>query len=347
MMTLRQIDAGNVQIPLTASWYLSDIGRAIGMQELFRRQAPQKLQILRENAVIESAISSNRIEGVEIDQKRVRAVVIGKGTLSDGNEQEVRGYQDALRWIHEENRGIAINTATIRKLHRLCRSDVSDAGEFKTQPVDIIERLPNGDQRVRFRSVSPSDTPAFLDETLRLWNDMHRDQRISPLLLLGALNLDFLCVHPFRDGNGRVSRLLFLLSCYHAGIEVGRYISLERTIEQNKERYYETLQLSSQRWHEGKHDPWPCINYLLFILNQAYREFEERLGQIKSPRGAKRELVLAAIRHQVGAFRVSDLQDECPGVGLDLIRLVLKELRKQGMVKCLGRGQNAEWEVQS
>jgi len=177
----------------------------------------------------------------------------------------------------------------------------------------------------------------------------HNDQLMSennipPLILLGAFNLDFLCVHPFRDGNGRVSRLLFLLQCYRLGFEVGRYISIERLIEQNKERYYETLEQSSQGWHEGKHDPWPYINYVLFILKSAYCEFEERVGQLKSPKGAKTVLITTAIERAIGPFRVADIQRECPGVSVDMIRQVLKNLRKAGQVECLGRGQNAQWQ---
>ena len=169
-----------------------------------------------------------------------------------------------------------------------------------------------------------------------------REKWVHPLVLAAALNLDFLCIHPFRDGNGRVSRLLFLLACYHCGIEAGRYISLERIIEDNKERYYEVLEQSSTRWHEGKHDPWPAMNFLLFILAHACKEFEQRLGDIKPPRGEKTALVEAAIARQTGEFAISSLQGECPGVGVDLIRRVLKRLRGSRVV-CLGRGHAAKW----
>ena len=147
-----------------------------------------------------------------------------------------------------------------------------------------------------------------------------------------------------RDGNGRSSRLLFLLATYHCGLEVGRYISFERLIEQNKERYYEVLEQSSQGWHEGKHDPWPTINFLLYTLTQACKEVEQRVGQMKSPRGEKTAMIHAAIDRQVGTFRVADLQADCPGVGLDLIRLVLDRLRKQKKVESLGTGRGARWQ---
>jgi Fic family protein len=161
---------------------------------------------------------------------------------------------------------------------------------------------------------------------------------------LTAFNLDFLCIHPFRDGNGRVSRLLLLLGCYHLGYEVGRYISLERLIEDNKERYYETLEKSSRHWHQGKHDPWPYINYLLFIIKTAYREFEERAESLKEPRGAKTEMVLKAIDSFYDSFTISELKRECPNVSVDMIRKVLKDLNKQGKIRSGGRGQSARWE---
>jgi Fic family protein len=161
---------------------------------------------------------------------------------------------------------------------------------------------------------------------------------------LVAFNLDFLCIHPFRDGNGRVSRLLLLLQCYHLGLEVGRYISLERLIEQNKERYYETLEQSSQGWHEGKHDPWPYINYVLSIIKMAYREFEQRLGQLQSPKGEKTRLFLQAIDRTLGPFSVADLQNRCPNVSVDMIRRILKNVRVKNQIECLGRGQNARWQ---
>ena len=167
--------------------------------------------------------------------------------------------------------------------------------------------------------------------------------RVHPLIALAAFNLDFLCIHPFRDGNGRVSRLLLLLQCYHLGFEVGRYISLDRLIEQHKERYYETLEESSQGWHEGKHDPWPYINYILFILKQSYREFEGRVGTVVSPRGAKTEIVESAIEKIIGSFTLTGLERACPGVSRDMIQKVLRDLQAAGKIECVGRGPGASW----
>ena len=342
MKTLELIRDRKLHIPMTTSWYLTDIGRAQGLQDLFTRQSPQRLKVLKEHAIAQSAVSSNRIEGVEIDQARIGTVVFGHPALKDRDEEEVAGYRDALNLIHTRGAKLPLSEETLLTLYKFCRGQIWDAGQYKDKPVDIIERLPNGDQRVRFRSVSPSETPAFICQTMELWNDQIRERNISPLILLAAFNLDFLCIHPFRDGNGRVSRLLLLQTCYLAGIDVGRYVSLERLIEENKERYYETLQLSSKGWHEGKHDPWPYIGYLLFIIKKAYDEFEEHAGSIAAPRGEKTALVEAAIRQRSAEFGVSDIQDACPGVGVDLIRKVLKRL-KGTEIECLGRGQSARW----
>jgi Fic family protein len=195
---------------------------------------------------------------------------------------------------------------------------------------------------VRFKSVPAAETPTAMRELAGQWEDVAKARVVHPLVALAACNLDFLCIHPFRDGNGRVSRLLMLLQLYHLGYEVGRYISLERLIEETKDRYYETLEQSSQGWHDGKHDPWPYVGYVLYTLKTAYNEFEQRVGQIKSPRGEKTAVITDAVARQNGSFSVADIQRACPGVSIDLIRLVLKDLRPK--IECLGRGRNARWQ---
>jgi Fic family protein len=226
----------------------------------------------------------------------------------------------------------------------LTRGQIWDAGHYKDRDSDIIEKLPDGRVRVRFKTVAAADTATAMHELIDLWNACLQERGVHPLLALAAWNLDFLCIHPFRDGNGRVSRLLLLLQSYHLGYEVGRYVSLERTIEQQKERYYETLYQSSQGWHEGTHDPWPYINYVLFIFKTAYREFADRLGQVQSPRGAKTALVEAAVESFRGQFTLADLERACPGVSRDMVRRVLRGLQQAGAVECLGRGPGAAWQ---
>ena len=343
MLTLRQFAAKPETVPAATAWYLADLGEARGKQALFTKQSPQRLRVLREHALIESAVSSNRIEGVEVDQARIGTLVFGRPRLRDRNEEEVRGYRNALTLIHEQGARLTVSEATVLELHRLARGETGDAGRYKTVNSDIIERYPDGRERVRFKTVEAGRVGEAMRELITLWDRCLEERWVHPLIALAAFNLDFLCIHPFRNGNGRGSRLLLLLQCYHLGYDVGRYISLERLIEQNKERYYETLEQSSQRWHEGRHDPWPYVNYVLFILKTAYREFEERVGQTKSPRGSKTELIGSAVNALSGEFTLSDLERACPGVSRDMVRRVLRDLQKVDKVECLGRGPGAVW----
>ncbi len=343
MKTFEQFAVGVKTVPAGTSWYLADIGEARGRQELFTRQAPQKLKALREHALIESAVSSNRIEGVEVDRRRIKTVVMGKSLLNDRDEEEVRGYRLALDRIHEQRKRLPVNEETLCDLHRLARGDLWDAGKYKTKDGDIIERYPNGRQRVRFKPVPAARTAEHMAQLVSMWEQCLEERWAHPLLAMAAFNLDFLCIHPFRDGNGRVSRLLLLLQSYHLGFEAGRYISLERLIETNKDRYYETLEASSQAWHEGKHDPWPYVNFLLFILKTACREFESRVGEIKTPRGAKTEFVKAAVQSLESPFTLADLESKCAHVSRDMVRKVLKDIQKNGSVECVGRGPAALW----
>jgi Fic family protein len=293
-------------------------------------------------------VSSNRIEGVAVEPSRIREVLVApKPLFRDRDEEEVRGYRDALAWIHGTASEIAVSEATIKQLHATARGQIWDAGKYKEKDGDIIERYPDGRERVRFKTVRTTDTPRHMSALVSDW-DAAVDARWAPsLILLAAFNLDFLCIHPFRDGNGRVSRLIWLLQSYRLGYEVGRYISFERLVEQNKDRYYETLEQSSQGWHESKHDPWPYVNYVLSILKTAYREFEERVGEVKAPRGSKRELVLASIGRLASlpgkGFTISELEQSCPGVSRDMVRRVLREQQTKGLLFCEGRGPAALW----
>ncbi len=346
--TLRLFAGKHLNIEPGTAWYLNDLGELRGKQELYTHQSPQRLKALHESAVIESALSSNRIEGVEIDPKRVRDVLVAPRPLfRDRDEEEVRGYRDALNLIHQQPQQLPIDNATIQRLHALTRGEIWDAGQYKGKDGDIIERYPDGGERVRFRTVTAAETPGAMDELVRDWGLCLEERWVPPLLALAAFNLDFLCIHPFRDGNGRVSRLLWLLQSYQLGYEVGRYISLERLIEENKERYYQTLEQSSQGWHEGKHDPWPFINYVLSIMKTAYRDFIERVGEVKAPRGTKRQMVIEGIERLLsdpdGRFRLSELEQRCPGVSRDMVRRVLREQQAEGAISCNGRGAGAMW----
>ena len=343
MMTLKQFIEGLDAIPVMTAWYLADISEAKGKQELYKRQSPQRLKSLKEHALIESAVSSNRIEGVEIDKKRIGTIIFGKSLLHDRSEEEVRGYREALNLIHDAGLKLSLTENICKKLHALARGEIWDAGKYREKNSDIIEKYQDGTTSIRFRTVPADKISLCMKKLVESWHECISETKVPPLIALAAFNLDFLCIHPFRDGNGRVSRLLMLLQCYHLGIDVGRYISLERLIEQNKERYYETLKLGSEGWHEGRHDPWHYINFVCFILKSAYREFEERLDRLPQPRGEKTAMVYDAVKSFPGDFSVADILRKCPGVGIDMIRRVLKDLQVQGVIKCLGRGRNAKW----
>src|SRR5262245_56732613 len=195
-MTLRLLAAGPKSLPGATSWYLSDLGEARGKQELFTKQSPQKLKVLREHALIESAVSSNRIEGVEVDQARVGTVVFGTALLRDRNEEEVRGYRQALDLIHTQGARLPISEETVRQLHFLSRGGLGDAGEYKHTENDIIEVFPGGRREVRFRTVRAADVPAFMREMIERWKTVLAERTVQPLIALGACNLDFLCIHP-------------------------------------------------------------------------------------------------------------------------------------------------------
>src|SRR3972149_3357374 len=200
MMTLRLFSRKFESVPAATSWYLSELGEARGKQELYTRQSPQRLKTLREHALIESAVSSNRIEGVEVEKSRIATLIFGEPILHDRDEEAVRGYRQALTLIHEGGAKLPVSEDTILELHRLTRGEIWDAGKYKEKDGDIIETYPDGRSRIRFKTVTAADTPSYMKELVELYGDALKERKIPPLLLMAAFNLDFLCIHPFRDG---------------------------------------------------------------------------------------------------------------------------------------------------
>jgi Fic family protein len=343
MMTFRQ-GLRDVKLPLGTVWMMEEIAEAKGKQELYTQQAPQLLRALREMAMVQSVESSNRIEGVTVAPERLRPLVLGNARPKDRSEQELQGYRDALNLIHTRAADLPVNPETLKRLHHIIQEGSGDAGQWKAVDNDIIEFRPGEAPRVRFRTLAVPKVPEAVEEMCLLYRHALDQEHVPALVATACLVLDFLCIHPFRDGNGRVSRLLTMLALYHHGYEVGRYISLEKLIEDSKEDYYAVLQVSSANWHEGKNELLPWLNYSLAIVRRAYLHFEERAGQVKSPRGAKTALLLAAIEGTPSPFHVADLQKACPGVSLDWIRQILKQLRSEGKLECLGRGPQARWQ---
>jgi Fic family protein len=344
MMTFRNQRLRDHTLPMSTAWLLNDIAEAKGKQELFTHQAPQMLKTLREMALIQSTESSNRIEGITVATDRLRPLVLGNARPKDRSEQEVQGYRLALNEIHTRHEKLPITPDTLKHLHALCQGASGDAGQFKRIDNEVVELRPGAAPIIRFKCVSAKQTPAAVDELCLLYRHALDQDNIPPLIAIASLVLDFLCIHPFRDGNGRVSRLLTLLALYQHGYEVGRYISLERLVEESKEDYYEVLNRSSKHWHEGRHELTPWMNLLLAVIRRGYAEFEKRAGQVKVPRGAKTALVENAINSFPAQFTITELEQKCPGVSRDMLRYLLNRLQQQKRIKCVKLGRNSLWQ---
>jgi Fic family protein len=304
------------------------------------------LKGLRQVAIIESSESSNRLEGVTVAPSRLKSLVIKQTKPRDRSEQEVAGYRDALGLIHESARDMPFKPNVVLQLHStLCRFMPEPGGRWKSTDNDIIERHPDGKVRVRFKPTPAHLTTMAMDSLTTHYSNALRNARQDPLVLVPLTILDFLCIHPFNDGNGRVARLLTLMLLYHFDYEVGRYISIERVYEDTKDSYYETLEASSQGWHKGKHDVFPWLEYFWGVLLRAYREFEERVGQVRKGRGAKSEQVREHVLGLRRPFSISEIEAACPGVSRDTVRMVLRQMKSEGLISPTGKGRSARWRI--
>src|SRR3989338_3688251 len=333
----------DIQLPLAAVWMMNSISEYKGKEELYTKQSPQVLKALVEIAMIERGDSSNRMEGVTVKRERLKPLIIGHSKPRDRSEEELAGYRKALDLIHKKHESLTISSQTIQELHRLRRLDVVDAGQWKKKNNEIIRKHPNGRVEIIFTPLEANKVPDAMKQLCLAYQDSLTQSNYPPLYAIACLILDFLSIHPFRDGNGRVSRLLTLLALYQNSYGVGKYISLERIVEQSKETYYESLNKSSRDWHKSKHDEMPWFHYFLSTIVSAYKEFEQRAGQLKLGRGAKTEIVRQAISNQLGEFSISDIERECSGVSRDMIRVVFRQLQDEKKVICLGKGKSAKW----
>jgi len=321
-------------VPADLVQTIRQIGEHKGRQELYRVQAPEKLENLRQVAMIQSVESSNRIE----------ALVTEETAPQNRPEGEIAGYRDVLATIHAHASDIRLGDNVVLQLHRdLMKYATGAGGAWKTAPNEIEEARPDGTRRIRFSPTAPHLTPEAMQTLHRHFAEEMKAGRVEHLLLIAMYVLDFLCIHPFLDGNGRMARLLSVLLLHQQGYEVGRYISLERLIEQTKESYYDTLYRASQGWHEDRHDPLPWISYWLGTVLAAYREFESRMGELATGHGAKTDIVLSAVDRMIGSFSISELQAACPSVSRDWIKIVLGQLKKEGRLTLSGRGRSARW----
>ena len=323
---------------------LRQLGEYRGKQELYYRKSAAALDSLHQHAIIESVESSNRLEQITAPRQRIVGIVREKTMPKDRSEQEIAGYVEALRLIHATHTQMQIDTKVILQLHKLLyRYHPEEGGIFKKTDNLIVEKDTDGNvARVRFKPVQASQTPAAVHKLCEHYNELALTA--EPLLVLPLTILDFLCIHPFRDGNGRVARLLTLLMLHRSSYEVGRYISLERIFEQQKEGYYRSLEHSSQGWHSSAHDPFPWLNYFWGVMLAAYKEFAAKLETIKHTSTAtKATQVRLAVLAKSAPFTISEIAAECPEVSNDTIRNVIRQLRDEGTIAATGTGRNAKW----
>ena len=335
----------HMSVPMSAVRSIGLLGEYKGRQQLCERQSPQLLSALRETARVQSIESSNRIEGVTAGAGRVAELAAAKTLPRDRPEQEIAGYRDVLATVHANAPNMDVSRGLILQLHRdLYHLSPVPGGAWKSSPNDIVDVLPDGSHRLRFTPVAPHLVDAAIGDLVDGYRRVSTEGRVDPLIAVPAFVLDFLCIHPFADGNGRLSRILNLLLLHRNGFEVGRYVSLERIVEDSKETYYESLEASSAGWHEGHHDLLPWLEYSNGVLIAAYLEFEQRVGQMGSGRGAKREMVVNCVRRLPDVFRYADVERACPGVSRPTIVRALGELRDAGEIRRVKVGRDATWE---
>ena len=315
-----------------------------GRQDLFVRQNPVELNRLVEIAKIQSTESSNKIEGIVTTSARMKQLFEEKTAPRNRDEDEIMGYRDVLNTIHESNKYILIRPSYILQLHRdlLKRAGFSYGGHFKNVQNYINETKPDGTVVTRFTPIAPYETPDAVENLCNAYEQAIANEKIDPLILIPAFICDFLCIHPFNDGNGRMSRLLTLLLLYKSGFCVGKYISIEKQIEKTKDCYYDTLEASDSGWHEEKNDPTPFIRYMLQVILACYTEFEERVGLMTETGNGSTayDIVKRYTEEKIGKFTGADVVAHCPSIGRSSALAALKKLTEEGLIIREGSGRS-------
>lgn len=326
--------------------YLAQIHEMKGRHRLFVEGKKEVLAELTEIAKIESTEASNRMEGIITTDERLRKIVMNKTIPQGRSEREIAGYRDVLSTIHENYEYIPLRPGMILQLHRdLYKfSNSSIGGNYKhadnviSENV-ISEELPDGTKRVRFQPLAAWETPEAMTALCRVYRESASDPELDSLLLIPMFVLDFLCIHPFSDGNGRMSRLLTLLLLYRSGYIVGKYISMERLIADSEETYYEVLHASSDGWHEGQHDYLPFVRYILSIVLAAYREFTSRADILTEKSLSKPDRVRNFMQNQVGRITKARIMKQCPDISQKTVERALADLLKNGEIVKIGGGR--------
>lgn len=315
-----------------------------GRQDLFIRQKPIELNRLVELAKIQSTEASNKIEGIVTTSTRIKQLFAEKTTPRNRDEDEIMGYRDVLNIIHESNAYIPIRPAYILQLHRelLKRAGLSYGGHFKHVQNYINETKTDGTVVTRFTPIAPYETSDAVESLCNTYEQAVANEKIDALILIPTFICDFLCIHPFNDGNGRMSRLLTLLLLYKNGYRVGKYISIEKQIEQTKECYYDTLKEADAGWHEEKNDPTPFIRYMLQAILACYIEFEERVGLMdeSGDNSTAYDIAKKYTEEKIGRFTGADVVAHCPSIGRSSALAALKKLTEEGYIIRKGVGRS-------
>ena len=320
---------------------IAAIYKEAGKQELYLKQRPEELEKLIEIAKIQSTEASNAIEGIVTTSTRIKQLVEEKTTPKNRDEQEIAGYRDVLNIIHENFDVIPISQNYILQLHKILYSHMNNfmAGKTKNVQNYISATYPDGHVQVLFTPMAPCETPEAIDKICEEYNLAIGNMELEPLILIPVFIHDFLCIHPFNDGNGRMSRLLTTLLLYRNGFYVGRYISLEGKIAKNKDLYYDALSRSQDGWHEGTEDIIPFIKYMLGIILAAYKDFEDRMDLIGVKLSAL-EIVRRASKNKLGRFNKQDIRELCPNLSDSSIEGALRKMLSSGELKREGKGKN-------
>ena len=321
--------------------YIAAIYKEAGKQELYLKQRPEELEKLVEIAKIQSTEASNAIEGIVTTNTRIKQLVEEKTTPRNRDEQEIAGYRDVLNLIHESFDAIPITKNFILQLHKIMYSHMNNpmAGQTKNVQNYISATYPDGHTDILFIPLAPYETPEALDRICEEYNRVIGNFELEPLIAIPVFIHDFLCIHPFNDGNGRMSRLLTTLLLYRSGFYVGKYISLEAKIAKNKDLYYDALNRSQDGWHEGKEDIVPFVKYMLSIILAGYKEFEERFSIVEEKLPAI-DMVRKATMAKVGKFTKQDIRELCPSLSVSSIEGALRKMVSAGEIKREGSGKS-------
>ncbi len=323
--------------------YLSKIHEYKGKQELFLRHKPVELKRLVEIARIQSTEASNRIEGIVTTGSRLKQLVADKTTPKNRDEEEILGYRNVFNLVHENYDMLPVRSNYILQMHRdlLKFTNYSYGGQFKTTPNEIDAVQENGEKIVLFKPLEPYETPDAINMICENYQSALSKELIDELILIPCFILDFLCIHPFNNGNGRMSRLLTLLLLYRSGYLVGKYISIEKAIADTKEAYYDALQRADQGWHEEENDPKPFIKYMLGVILSCYREFEQRITIVHAAgvKSTSYDIVKTCVNDKIGKFSKQDVLISCPSLGSSSVESALKKLVEDGTIIRTGAGR--------